>query len=319
MSSLDARYKLRKKIGEGSFGAIWLSSDLQSDLPIALKIEKSDCPFPQLQHEAKVLKRLQGGPGLPEVLSWGYAQDCVYLAMTLLGPSLEEVASIVGGRLSVKSVLMVGEQVLCRLHYIHSKHYLHRDIKPDNLLFGLGSSQSHVYLVDFGLAKKFRDPQTGTHIAYSDGKGLSGTSRYTSVNTHVGIEQSRRDDIEGLAYVMVYLLKGSLPWQGLTVRTKDERYQRIMETKLALSPSELCKGLPAELTIMLEYARSLAFEQAPDYTYLRRLLKDLITRLGETYDFKYDWTGTTAYRRLETWKTTADDLCTTPTSSCSIA
>jgi len=319
MNSVDSRYSLKKKVGEGSFGEIWLSYDLQSGLPVALKLEKADCPFPQLLHEAKVLQRLRGGPGLPRVLDWGYGEDCVYLAMTLLGPSLKELASAVGGRLSVKTTLMVGEQVLCRLHYIHSKHYLHRDLKPENLLLGLGSSQSLVHLVDFGLAKKFRDPVSGTHIAYSDGKGLSGTSRYTSVNTHVGIEQSRRDDIEGLGYVMVYLLRGSLPWQGLTVRTKEERYQRTMEVKLAISPAELCEGLPGEISILLQYARSLAFEQAPDYTYLRRLLKDLITRLGETYDYQYDWTGTTAYRQLETWMTTEHYQSEESTSRCSIA
>ena len=303
MNTLHSRYDLKKKIGQGSFGELWLSFDRTAEETVAVKLEKLSCATPQLEHEAKVLRRLQGGPGLPQVREAGETEDCRYLVMTLLGPSLDELCVSMGGRLSLKSAVMIGDQVLCRLHYIHSKHYLHRDIKPANLLMGLGASQSLVHVVDFGLAKKYRDPVTGTHIPYCDGKGLAGTSRYTSVNTHVGIEQSRRDDIEGLSYVLVYLLKGNLPWQGLHVRTKHERNQRIMETKLSLNPRDLCKGLPSEMCTLLEYSRSLAFEQAPDYTFLRRLLKDLLTRMGLSYDHHFDWTGTAAYHLLETEKT----------------
>ncbi len=127
---------------------------------------------------------------------------------------------------------------------MHSKHFLHRDIKPDNFLIGVGAKSAMLYIIDFGLAKRYRDPKTLTHIPYKNNKSLTGTARYASVNTHMGIEQSRRDDLECICYVMLYLLKGSLPWQGLTAKNKNEKYKKIMESKMSMSAETLCKGFP---------------------------------------------------------------------------
>ena len=127
---------------------------------------------------------------------------------------------------------------------MHSRHIIHRDIKPDNFLIGTGKKKHHVYIIDFGLAKRFRDPKTGEHIPYKDGKSLTGTARYASIYTHLGVEQSRRDDLEALAYVLIYFNKGCLPWQGIRAKTKKDKYQKIMEKKIAVSPEDLCTGLP---------------------------------------------------------------------------
>merc|ERR1719482_1723433 len=143
---------------------------------------------------------------------------------------------------------MLADQMINLVEYVHVKNFINRDIKPDNFLIGLGKKANQVHMIDFGLAKKYRDPKTQQHIPYREGKNLTGTARYASVNTHLGIEQSRRDDLEALGYVFMYFLRGSLPWQGI-------------------------KGNPTEFVTYLNYCRSLRFEDRPDYAYLRRFLK----------------------------------------------
>ena len=128
---------------------------------------------------------------------------------------------------------------------MHTRLFIHRDMKPDNFLVGRGPKSSIIHIIDFGLAKRYRDPKTNQHIPYKNNKNLTGTARYASINTHMGIEQSRRDDIEGICYVVLYFLKGSLPWQGLTARNKNDKYKKIMETKMSTSIETLCKGLPS--------------------------------------------------------------------------
>lgn len=146
----------------------------------------------------------------------------------------------------------------------------------------------HIILLDFGLAKRFRDPKTLDHILYRDKKNLTGTARYASINTHRGIEQSRRDDLESLGYVLIYFLRGSLPWQGLRAVNKDAKYKRILETKAGTPIETLCRGLPTEFAIYLNYTQSLHFDERPDYSYLRKVLKSAFVRSGFR-DTTYDW------------------------------
>jgi serine/threonine protein kinase len=169
---------------------------------------------------------------------------------------------------------------LSRVEYVHSKSFIHRDIKPDNFLMGLGKRANQVHIIDFGLAKKYRDPKSHIHIPYRENKNLTGTARYASINTHLGIEQSRRDDIESLGYVMMYFLRGSLPWQGLKAATKKQKYEKISEKKMVTAIEILCRGFPSEFVTYFQYCRSLRFDDKPDYSYLRKQLRDLFTREG---------------------------------------
>ena len=221
---------------------------------------------------------------------YGIEGDYNVMVLDLLGPSLEDLFNYCGRRFQLKTVLMLADQLLGRLEYVHTKSFIHRDVKPDNFLIGLGKRQSVIHIIDFGLAKKYRDPRSHQHIPYRENKNLTGTARYASINTHIGIEQSRRDDLESLGYVLMYFIRGSLPWQGLKANTKKQKYERIMDRKMSTSTEQLCKGYATEFRSYFEYCRSLRFEDRPDYAYLKRLFKELFYRKGFQYDNMFDWT-----------------------------
>jgi casein kinase 1 len=286
---VGGKYRLGRKIGEGSFGDIYLGVNIQTEEEVAIKLESVRAKHPQLLYESKIFRILQGGVGIPDVHWFGVEGDFNIMVIDLLGPSLEDLFNYCGRKFSLKCVLMIADQMITRIEYMHSKNFVHRDIKPDNFLIGLGKRADKIYVIDYGLAKKYRDPRTGVHIPFRDNKNLTGTARYTSINTHLGIEPSRRDDLEAVGYVLMYFLKGKLPWQGLQGKTKKEKYDKIMETKIATPIETLCKGYPEEFAIYLNYCRTLRFEDRPDYNYLRRLFKDLFWKTYTDWDFLFDW------------------------------
>lgn len=287
------KYRIGRKIGAGSFGDIYQGTDIQTGENVAIKLEPVKTRHPQLLYESRLYKILNSGGtaiGIPNVRWYGVEGDYNVMVIDLLGPSLEDLFNFCGRKFSIKTVLMLADQMISRVEYFHSKNFLHRDIKPDNFLMGTGKKGHHVYIIDYGLAKKYRDPKTHQHIPYKEGKALTGTARYASVNTHLGIEQSRRDDLESLGYIFMYFLRGSLPWQGLKAQTKKQKYDRISEKKMATPVETLCKGFPSEFAVFLNYVRGLRFEDKPDYQYLRKLFRDLFVREGYQMDYVFDWT-----------------------------
>lgn len=168
---------------------------------------------------------------------------------------------------------------------------------------GLGKKSNTLYLIDFGLAKKYRDNKTHQHIPYKENKSLAGTARYASINAHLGIEQSRRDDLEGLGYVLCFFLKGKLPWMGKRANNRAEKYAFIMEKKMVTPIESLVIGYPrikiclisvGEFATYIHYCRALRYEDRPDYHYLKKLFLDVLKRENLDYDYVFDWTLTNA-------------------------
>jgi len=288
---VGGKYRLGRKIGSGSFGDIYLGTNINTGEEVAIKLESVKTRHPQLAYEYKVYRILAGGVGIPNVRWFGREGDFNVMVMDILGPSLEDLFNFCSRKFTLKTVLMLADQMLARIEYVHTKNFIHRDLKPDNFLIGLGRRKlNQIYIIDFGLAKRYRDPRTHRHIPYVEGKSLTGTARYASINTHLGIEQSRRDDLESLGYVLMYFNRGQLPWQGLKANTKKEKYNRIAEKKMSTPVEILCKHFPTEFATYLNYCRALRFDDKPDYAYLRRLFRDLFFRQGYAADYRFDWT-----------------------------
>ena len=209
--------------------------------------------------------------------------------MELLGKSLEDIFQTQQKKFSIKTVCMLGIQMLDRLEFVHSKNIIHRDIKPDNFVLGLDNKKHIVYILDFGLSKKFRSSRTHQHIKFNVNKKLTGTARYASINALRGSEQSRRDDLEAIGYVLLYFLRGNLPWQGLHVHKGEDRYKKILNKKKSTTAEELCQGFPKEFVEYVKYTRNLEFEADPDYKFLHGLLVSVLKKQNEVYDFWYDW------------------------------
>ncbi|KAF1993297.1 casein kinase I isoform delta [Amniculicola lignicola CBS 123094] len=262
-------------------------TDLQSNEEVAIKLEYIRDGLEMLKIEAETYKALSGGIGIPRVRWAGEECDYYVLVHDLLGPSLEDLFNYCGRKFSLKTVLLLADQLISRTEYIHAKSFIHRDIKPDNFLMGIGRQGNVVYAIDFGLAKDYREAERYKGL---QGRQFDGTRRYASINNHNGIEQSRRDDLESLGYVLVYFARGSLPWQGLKAATEEGRNERIKEMKISLSAKDLCRDLPVEFATYINYTRSLDFDNKPDYSYLRDLFRRLFIRNGFSYDDVYDWT-----------------------------
>ena len=284
---LFEKYTLVKKLGEGSFGCIY--SAKENNNWYAIKFENKNKGQNLLENEAYIMSYLNG-PRIPTVKSFGYSGDYNVLIMELMGKSLEDLfENLPNKKMTVRCVCNLGYQMIDIMEYIHNKHIIHRDIKPDNFVMGKGDKKKYLFLLDFGLSKKYRSSTTLKHYPLIKRKKLTGTARYASINALNGVTQSRRDDLEAIGYVLMYFLKGRLPWQGLINKNKDERYLRIMEVKRDTTPEDLCKGFPSEFEKYISYTRNLEYEQDPDYEYLKNLFLNVLKDEGYNLDYYYDW------------------------------
>ncbi|KAI0925998.1 hypothetical protein AcV5_008580 [Taiwanofungus camphoratus] len=269
----------------------YVGTNMLNTQPVAIKFEPRKSEAPQLRDEYRSYRTLNGTPGVPQVHYFGQEGLHNVLVIDLLGPNLEDLFDMCGRKFTIKTVCMAAKQMVTRVQAIHDKSLIYRDIKPDNFLIGVPGSKTAntIHIIDFGMAKHYRDPKTKQHIPYRERKSLSGTARYMSINTHLGREQSRRDDLESLGHVFMYFLRGGLPWQGLRAATNKQKYEKIGEKKQNTPIEELCEGFPEEFAIYMNYVRKLGFEETPDYDFLRELFTKVLKTLGEPEDGIFDW------------------------------
>lgn len=290
---INQQWKLIKRIGSGSFGDIFLVLDLKTKEQAAAKLEVcKQTSESQLENEFKFLVLLKGNPGIPTIFWFGFdGVQNLYKCMIseYLGPSLEQLHAYCKCKFSIKTVAMLADQMIKRIEILHRYFITHRDIKPDNFVMGNGYNFNTLYIIDLGLSKYYKDPESKHHLLFKNLKNLIGTVRYCSINAHAGYEHSRRDDLESLGYVLIYFAKGKLPWQGIEEINKKIKFKKIYNKKISTNIETLCYGLPEEILQYLKYCRNLSFEEEPKYKYLRYLFWRIMEKHSFQYDFQFDW------------------------------
>lgn len=282
-------YSIIRYISSGAFGMVFEAVNTKTNESVALKIpiiseERNGLKW--LLEEAKVYTCLNN-PENP-TKSIGIAnmkiiknKDKKLLVMDLLGPSLEALLSQ-RRKFRLKTVILIAIQLIDIIKYIHGCGYIHRDIKPDNFVVD-NNLKHNVYCIDFGLAKKYLK-KNGDHNSFNNGNKFCGTARYASIGTHKGFEQSRRDDLEAIGYLLIYLFRGKLPWMGIKHKDKKERNRLICESKEKVTEEELCDKLPKQFLVYLKYVKNLDFDEKPHYSALKRMF----VKLYESKDYKQD-------------------------------
>lgn len=283
----SGRFTVTKKLGSGCFGEVFLGSDSKRNENVAVKLEVKG-ETKQLANEYEILstlKRPNQQQGFTEIFHFGREGNYVCLVMELLGKSLEDWFDKCSNKFTVKTTALLGEQIVRRIEYLHSKSIIHRDIKPENFMMGQGRRAHIVYLIDFGLSEAYFNE--GNH-AMQMKDSLTGTARYASINAH-DKAQSRRDDLEATAHMMIFFIRGSLPWSGLPPKPGVDEFTQIRDVKKSTKISDLCKDMPAEFGDYLSYCRGLAYKQRPDYTRLRLWLWTALQRQGTVKDYELQW------------------------------
>ena len=281
------KYKVVKLISKGSFGNVYLSINIINKKLYAIKAEDRFGKKQILEQETFILYNLRGR-GIPSVITYGRRGNYNMLVQTLLGKSLQDLWEEKNKIFNLKDICMIAIQTLQRVEYIHSKDFLHRDIKPGNFLVGY-PDDSLIYLIDFGNSRKYRSSRTGKHIQSYKINRIFGTTLFLSVNVLRGNEQSRKDDLESLGYMYIYLYKGELPWSNIKANSIDELLEITSELKEKIKIENLCKNMPKEMYLYMKYVKNLQFKETPNYKYLRKLFEDILVKIGQKNDNIFSW------------------------------
>ena len=287
---VGGKFRISKKIGDGAFNEIYQGSDIFDNSEIAIKLEHNSIKYPQLLFESRLLESIPG-IGIPKVFWAGVSGEYNVMVFELLGKNLEELLQNCDKKFSLKTTLMIAIQVLDRIRHLHMHNYIHRDIKPQNFSIGRGENEHIIYLIDFGLAKRYREEYTNFHIPLRQNIKLTGTIRYASCNALNKKELSRRDDMESIGYMLIYLLKGS--------------HSKIKELKMSLEPEKLCEDLPDEFKEYIESVKNLEFEEEPDYGRYINMFTELFKKKEYVKDYMYDWVEETKKNITKNFKETS--------------
>ncbi|CAD8170225.1 unnamed protein product [Paramecium pentaurelia] len=287
-SIFNGKYIVQKKISSGSFGVVLLGHDKDKNIDVAIKIEKEENEdVRSLEREVQVLERLNGIEGVPQLYWHGEQDDYNIIVMQILGKDLAYYMKS-KKKFSFKTAIQLGIQIVKVLERIHNKGVVHRDLKPENILFGIDDECSKIYVIDFGISKIFRDKNGKIH-PFRDNTSFIGTTRYASIAAHKGYELSRKDDIESLIYVLLYFMKGQLPWQNMQNVSDEERTVKVGELKMSIDPRELCKDVPIEFAIILEYLKQLEYQSEPNYNFVYQQFEKAASNLCIQLDYSFDW------------------------------
>ena len=281
------KYEIIKKIGQSSYSSVFLGKYINKKNYVAIKVQDKNAFVSELEKEAYYQYILRGF-GIPKILSFGKNRKYNILVETLLGKTIYEYfTKNKNANTKMKDLCMVAIQIIDRIQYLHSKNIIHQDIKPENFLVG-NPDTSIIYIIDFGLSKKYRSSRTGKLFSFSKNNKFYGTMNFSSINAMKGYQMSRRDDMISIGYMLIYLINGKLPWSILE-KGKLERFRKILSIKSNTTNEELCKYLPIEFYEYMNYVKSLKFEEKPNYIYLRKLFLSVLDKMNDKYDLKFSW------------------------------
>jgi len=288
-------YTITKYINSGAFGDVFEARDNKNNINVALKIpiqteEKNGQKW--LLEEAKIYKHLlqknednEEPIGITNVKMINSKKlDLKIMVMDLLGPSIESLIQK-RKKFRLPSIILLAIQMIKIVRFLHLRGYVHRDLKPDNFVLDY-ENMDKLYCIDFGLAKKYVNNKNN-HVEMTTKHKFCGTARYASISAHLGYTQSRKDDLESIGYILVYLFNGKLPWQHIKHSDKEKKYQMILRKKQDISEQELTKGLPREFLVYFKYVKELDFDEKPHYT----SLINMFVKLYQTkkYNNNYEW------------------------------
>jgi len=286
----DIPLNLILEIGRGTFGSVYKVLNQKNEI-IACKLEKKKSADgndkKRLHGEYLLYKRFESKKldCVPKVYKYYETSKENIMTMELLGKTLDDIFEESDHKVDLGTVMKLAITIIGHLENIHRTGVIHRDIKPNNFMFGTGENKNNLYIMDFGLSKLWYNNKK--HIEYKEGRQMIGTPRYASINIHMGIEPSRRDDMESVGYMLIYLAKGTLPWKGLKKKTKENPHDKIGEMKMLVNLRDLCKNLPSCFYEYLNYSINLKFTEKPDYSYLKKLFIE--SAQEEKIDLKYYW------------------------------
>ena len=284
------KYKPIEQISQGSYSVIYEGINIENDERVAIKLESRNNSNENqiLEREIFYLYLLRHIPGIVKIITTGKTKKYNILIEPLLGPTLYTLFLDHNKNFTIKDICQIAIQCITRLESVHKKGIIHCDIKPENFLIGLRDKRI-IYLIDFGLSKKYRSDRTKKHIQFTITKTMIGTARYASMNALSGLQLSRRDDLESLSYVILYFLTKKLPWQGITAKSLDKRYKKIYEKKSELESWEKFKIIPIEIQNFVKYCRNLGFSEEPNYKLMKKFFYDLLDKMELEDDKNFSW------------------------------